>query len=118
MTLRLDVIDVECILGERPNERTVPRPVRIDLSLEVKDDAAESDELSDAADYAEIVEKVRAALVAARCRLVEKAAKVAAEACLAASDKVLSVVAAVTKSAPVPHLRGATAVYTLSRDMR
>ena len=52
MTLRLDSIDVECILGERPGERTVPRPVRIDLSLDVGDAAAESDELSDAADYA------------------------------------------------------------------
>ena len=117
MTLRLDGIDVECILGERPNERTVPRPVRIDLSLKVKDDAATSDELSDAADYAEIVEKVREALVAARCRLVERAAKLVAEVCLAASDKVISVEAAVTKTAPVPHLRGATAVYTLSRQV-
>lgn len=116
MTLRLESIDVDCILGDRPDERNAPRRVRVDLSLEVTGDAAMSDDLSDAADYAEIVEKVRAALVAAKCRLVERAAKIAAEVCLATSGKVVSVEAAVAKPAPVPHLGGATAVCALSRN--
>ena len=110
MKLKLNGIDVDCVIGERPDERTRTQRLRVDVVLTIDDRAAETDELSDTVDYAALTEQVRAALVAAKCRMIERAAKVVADACLA-DGKVASVTVCVTKFGAIPHLESATAVY-------
>ena len=93
MTLRLNGIDVDCVIGERPDERTRLQTLRVDVELEISDVAAETDSLVDTVDYAALTERIRAALASAKCRMIERAAKVS-----------------VTKSGAVPHLESAQAV--------
>ena len=110
MTLRLEGLEVDCVIGERPDERDRVQRLRVDAELEVDGRAAETDDLADAADYAVLAEHIRAALVAARCRLIERAAKVAHGVCLA-DPHVASARVSVTKAGAVPGLAAATAVY-------
>ena len=63
MRLRLDGIDVDCVIGERPDERERLQRLRVDVELAVGEKAAESDELADAVDYAALAKSIRAALV-------------------------------------------------------
>ena len=109
MKLKLNGIDVDCVIGERPDERTRTQRLRVDVVLTIDDRAAETDELSDTVDYAALAEKVRAALVAAKCRMIERAAKVVCDACLAEA-KVSAAEVTVTKSGAIPHLESASAV--------
>ena len=52
MTLKLNGIDVDCVIGERPDERTRLQTLRVDVELEISDVAADTDSLSDTVDYA------------------------------------------------------------------
>jgi len=108
MTLKLNGLEVECIIGERPEERGTEQALRIDAELEVPDLPASTDDIADAVDYAELSERIRNALVAAKCHLIERAARVALDACMA-SRRVLSAKVSVTKSDAVPGLTSATA---------
>jgi len=110
MKLELNGIDVDCVIGERPDERVRVQRLRVDLALDIPDTAAETDELADAVDYAALAEAVRAALVAAKCRMIERAAKVAADVCRA-DRRVRKVAVKVTKTGAIPHLESATAIY-------
>ena len=49
MKLELNGIDVDCIIGERPDERTHPQRLRVDVVLTIGDGASETDELADTA---------------------------------------------------------------------
>lgn len=110
MKLKLNGIDVDCVIGERPDERTRTQRLRVDIVLEIDDRAAETDELGDTVDYAALTEKVRAALVAAKCRMIERAAKVVCDVCLAEA-KVSAAEVSVAKSGAIPHLESASVVY-------
>ena len=110
MTLRLEGLEVDCVIGERPDERDRVQRLRVDAELEVDGRAAETDDLADAADYAVLAARIRAALVAARCRLIERAAKVVHDVCLSCPHVSLAKVS-VTKSGAVPGLASATAAY-------
>ncbi len=110
MRLKLNGIDVDCVIGERPDERTRTQRLRVDIVLAIDDRAAETDELGDTVDYAALTEKVRAALVAAKCRMIERAAKVVCDVCLAEA-KVSAAEVSVAKSGAIPHLESASAVY-------
>ena len=110
MKLKLNGIDVDCIIGERPDERTRTQRLHVDIVLTIDDRAAETDELSDTVDYAALTEKVRAVLVAAKCRMIERAAKVVCDVCLAES-KVSAAEVTVTKSGAISHLESASVVY-------
>jgi len=114
MKLRLNGIDVDCIIGDRSDERERLQTLRVDVELTVPDTAAGTDELSDTVDYAALTERIRAALVVAKCRMIERAAKVVCETCLA-DVKVLFVRASVVKSGAIPHLESAEAVYEQGR---
>ena len=46
MILELNGIDVDCIIGERADERNRLQNLRVDVRLDICGDAAESDELS------------------------------------------------------------------------
>jgi len=109
MTLRLNGIDVDCVIGERPDERTRLQTLRVDVELEIPDDAAETDSLSDTVDYAALTERIRAALASAKCRMIECAAKIVKDICLS-DAKVRAAKVSVMKSGAVPHLESAQAV--------
>ena len=114
MKLELNGIDVECIIGERPDERTRPQRLRVDVVLAIGDRASETDELSDTVDYAALTGKIRAALIEAKCRMIERAAKVVLDLCLA-DEKVSAAKVRVVKSGAIPHLESAAAVIEAVR---
>ena len=114
MKLELNGIDVDCIIGERPDERTRTQRLRVDAVLTIGDKAVETDELADTVDYAALAEKIRAALIAAKCRMIERAAKVVADLCLA-DGKVSAARVRVVKSGAIPHLESAAAVIEVSK---
>ena len=109
MKLELNGIDVDCIIGERPDERTRTQRLRIDVVLTIDDKAAVTDELADTVDYAVLTEGIRAALVAAQCRMIERAAKVVCDLCLK-DVKVSAANVRVVKFGAIPHLESAAAV--------
>ena len=109
MRLRLNGLEVDCVIGELPEERVRTQRLLVDVELEVPDGAAESDEIADAVDYASLAESIRSALVDAKCRLIERAAKVVRDVCLA-DPRVGAARASVTKAGAVANLASATAV--------
>jgi len=109
MKLKLNGIDVDCIIGERPDERTRLQTLRVDVELEIPDAATETDELSDTVDYAALAERIRSALSAAKCRMIERAAKVVRDVCLA-EPSVKAAKVSVAKSGAIPHLESAEVV--------
>lgn len=114
MDLRLNGIDVDCIIGERPDERTRLQRLMVDVSLTVPETAGETDCLADTVDYAALTQRIRAALVAARCQMIERAAKVAADCCLA-EPVVAAADVTVTKTGAVAHLASASVRYRAVR---
>ena len=114
MKLELNGIDVDCIIGERPDERTRTQRLRVDVVMTIDDTVAETDELADTVDYAALTEQVRAALVAAKCKMIERAAKVVCDLCLK-DTKVSAAKVRVTKSGVIEHLESATAVIEASK---
>ena len=110
MLLELNGIDVDCIIGELPDERIRKQSLSVDVALEIDDASAESDDLRDTVDYAALAKSIRKALVAAECRMIERAAKVAYDVCVA-DTKVRSASVKVTKAGAVPHLASASATY-------
>ncbi len=111
MLLELNGIDVECIIGELPEERVRPQTLRVDVRLDISDASAVSDSLDDTVDYAALTESIRAALVSAKCRMIERAAKVVHDLC-AESPMVRSASVKVTKTGAVRHLVSASATYS------
>ena len=114
MKLELNGIDVECIIGERPDERTKTQRLRVDVVLTIDDTAAETDELADTVDYAALTEEICTALVAAKCRMIERAAKVVCDLCLK-DVKVSAAEVRVTKSGAIEHLESASAVIEATK---
>ena len=102
MKLKLNGLAVDCVIGERPDERERLQRLCVDVELAIPDRAAETDELADTVDYA--------ALVAAKCRMIERAAKVVCDVCCAETP-VASATATVTKAGAVPGLASASATY-------
>ena len=61
--LILNGIEVECIIGDQPEERESEQRLLVDVALDIDlADAAESDRLEDTVDYALLVGNIRAAL--------------------------------------------------------
>lgn len=114
MKLELNEIDVECIIGDRDDERNRLQHLRVDVALEITDRAAVTDELSDTVDYYALTQKIRAALIDAKCKMIERAAKIVADVCLE-DDKVKSVIAKITKFGSVEHLASAAATVSVSK---
>ena len=114
MKLELNGIDVDCIIGERPDERTRTQRLRVDVVLTIVDAVTETDELSDTVDYAALTESIRAALIVAKCKMIERAAKVVCDLCLA-DAKVSEANVRVTKSGAIEHLESAAAVIEAAK---
>ena len=114
MKLELNGIDVDCGLGERADERVRTQRLRIDVALTIPDRAGETDGLCDTVDYAALTEKIRTALVAAKCKMIERAARIVCDLCLA-DAKVSAARVRVTKSGAIAHLESASAVVEAER---
>ena len=114
MKLELNGIDVECIIGERPDERTKTQRLRVDVVLTIDDKVAETDELADTVDYATLAEGIRAALIEAKCRMIERAAKVVCDLSLT-DPKVSAAKVRVVKAGAIPHLESAAAVIEAAK---
>lgn len=110
MTLELNGLMVECIIGDLPSERVLPQKLRVDVSLEIGDEAARSDRLEDTVDYAKLSKLIRDSLVWEKCRMIEHAAKIVLDACLI-EEKVRYANVKVTKFGAVPHLESASVSY-------
>ena len=112
--LRLNGIEVACIIGDLPEERQREQRLVVDATLELDlSAAAASDALADTVDYAALTRRIRERLRGAKCRLVERAAALVLEECLADS-RVMRATVAVRKSGCVPGL--ASAEVVLSRN--
>ena len=107
--IRLKNLAVKCVLGDLPEERAEERTVYVDAELELDlNTAAASDSLTDTVDYAALAGAIRRTLAEAKCRLLERAAALTAEACLA-DKRVKRVRAAVRKTGGVDGLGEAEA---------
>jgi len=115
MILELNGIDVDCIIGDRAEERTRTQRLLVEIRLEIGDEAAESDALSDTVDYAALTEKVRAALQSARCRMIERAAKVVCD-CCREDPRVHAATVRIVKAGAVAHLASAAATYAAPKE--
>lgn len=105
--LKLNSIEVECIIGDLPEERESEQKILVDVSLDMDlDEASSTDSLEDTVDYALLVGNIREALEDARCRLLERAAGVVADVCLS-DPRVESVTVGVRKFGSVPGLGSA-----------
>ena len=113
MRLEVNGIAVDCVIGDLPDERDRLQRLLVDVELELPDRVAETDDLADTVDYAALAERVRARLVAARCRMVERAAKLAHEASLEAAGgcRPTAVRVTVTKTGAVPGVASVSAIY-------
>ncbi len=113
--LRLNGIEVLCIIGDLPNERLREQRLMVDVELELDlSAAARSDDLADTVDYAELSRRIREVLRAAQCRLVERAAHLAAEVCLE-DRRVCRTTVSVRKSGSVRGLTASEVVLARGR---
>ena len=115
MILRLNGVEVECVIGDLPEERVRTQRLTVDLALELADAVARDDRLESTVDYVKLSEAVRAALIESRCRMIERAAFIVAR-LAAGTDKVLRATARVTKYGSVPGMASATAEYTMTAE--
>lgn len=112
--LSLNQLEVNCVIGERPDERERLQKLIIDAELEISTASALSDNLADTADYAALAEKITATLKDAKCMMIERAAYLAATICL--EDKAVNAVnLKVTKSGAIEGLRSASVTVSLKQ---
>ena len=112
--LKLNGIEVECIIGDQPEERENEQRLLVDVALDIDlVDAAESDRLDDTVDYSILVGNIREALEDAQCRLLERAAGVVADVCLS-DPRVERVTVGVRKFGSVSGLGSAEVRVTRS----
>ena len=112
--LKLNGIEVECIIGDQPEERENEQRLLVDVALDIDlVDAAESDRLDDTVDYSLLVGNIREALEDAQCRLLERAAGVVADVCLS-DPRVERVTVGVRKFGSVSGLGSAEVRVTRS----
>lgn len=114
-TLRLNAIEVQCIIGDLPEERLREQHLEVSVELELDLSAASrSDDLEDTIDYAALSRRIRDILRTAKCRLVERAAGLVADVCLV-DERVQRATAIVRKSGCVPGLASAEVIVTRTR---
>lgn len=115
MQLELNGLTVACIIGDLPHERTATQVLRVDLALTIPADAAKTDALADTVDYAALTERVRAALVAAKCRMIERAAKLVLDLCFG-DARVCQARVRITKAGAVANLDSAAVILEATRE--
>ena len=107
--LAIENLRVRCVVGDLPEERERESELRVDVRMECPARAAAlADDLACTVDYAAVALRISEALREAKCRLLERAAEIAAGVCLSHA-RVESVKVRVSKASPVPGV-GAAAV--------
>ncbi|MBR1920623.1 MAG: dihydroneopterin aldolase [Kiritimatiellae bacterium] len=114
MVLALDDLAVECIIGERPEERRRRQRLTVNVRLELPETACRTDALADTVDYAALAARISRALREAKCRMLERAARVVMDVCLA-DGRVRAATVEVSKSGAHPRLRAGRVVLTGKR---
>ena len=114
MILEINGIEVNCIIGDLPEERLRPQMLLVDVKLTTNTAAARSDKLSDGVDYLVIVKEIRNTLVEAQCHLIENAAYLLAQKLLLFKG-VWKAEVRVEKFGSIPGVRSAAAVFTAQR---
>ncbi len=110
--IELRGLTADTVIGVGARERRAPRPVVVDVVLEVDlRDAVRRDRLADTVDYAALAARVRRTVAASRVRLLEALAGRIARVCLAA-PRVTAVEVAVRKPGA---LAGVTASVVIRR---
>lgn len=113
--LRLNGLEIECVIGDLHEERVREQLIMLDIVLTCGlREAGASDDLRDTVDYAALSETIRRKVRAARCRMIERAAELAAQVCLE-DPRVLEVGVRVEKAGAVPGLRSAAVEITRFR---
>lgn len=114
--LELLGLEVECVIGDLPDERRCEQRLVVDVSLACDlAAAAASDALRDTVDYAALSAKIRDTLRDARCHMIERAAECVAAICLA-DPRVKEARVRVEKSGCVRGLRAAAVVIVRDRN--
>ncbi len=116
MTIELEDIRVNCILGDLPEERIAAQSIRVDLTLSLESSSVLSDNLSDTVDYAEVVSRVQAVLQKGCCRLLERAAALVLEEVFRTDSRIQSAHVQVTKFNSIPGLSQARVILEKTRD--
>ena len=116
MKLDIEGIEVDCIIGDLPEERMRAQRLIVDAALVIDDTAASSDALADTADYVAIADAIRRTLVDAKCKLIERAARIAADACIEFAH-VSSCEIKVTKRGAVPGIARTSATCKAARGL-
>ncbi len=115
MTLELNGLKVDCIIGDRPEERTREQTLLIDVVMSIGTKVAYSDSLDDTVDYVTLSENITKGLKDAKCYMIEKAAYLISQICLA-NMVVQKVQVRVCKSGTVPGLASATACIEMTQQ--
>ena len=102
-TLLLEGLRIECIIGDRPHERTFPQELLVDLALQCDlRPAAASDALADTVDYVAVAQAIRTTLTSARCQMIERAAQLAIDAAFATDPRIQAVQITLRKPHALP----------------
>ena len=115
--LELNALEVSCIIGDLPWERETEQLLKVDIELGISGAVFISDELSDTVDYARLAGIVSERLKTAKCRMIERAARVVADACLEEAGVSFARVK-VTKFGAIEHLKSASVAVTLFKKQK
>ncbi len=118
-TIRIEGLELRCIVGVRSYERRREQPLRIDvrLGLDLRG-AGRSGRITDTADYARVADEVTALLRFREYRLLEVAAEEAAAMLLGVHSAVSEVTLRLDKpQALAGRARGASVEITRSREV-
>jgi dihydroneopterin aldolase len=99
-SLFLEDFRIHCIIGDLPYEREQPQDIL--LNMEIFCDtrlAAKTDNLDDTVNYVAVMDAVRAALIDAKCKMIERAAQLAIDTTFAQDERILAVTVTLRK----PH---------------
>ncbi len=107
MLLKLNGLDVLCIIGDRADERVRRQHLFVDVEMTLPDTASRTDALDDTVDYAALTERIVATLVSAKCKMIERAARLVLE---AVPESVPHVRVTVTKKGAIDALESASVV--------
>lgn len=109
-------LSVECIIGTRPEERTMKQVVVLNVELECDlAEAGRSDDLADTVNYSELQSKIVATAIEGEFLLIERLAAVVADLCLAER---LVEGAVITVDKPGALVGAKSAAVTICRDKK
>ena len=114
-TIRIEQLELDCLIGINPWERLAKQRITIDISMDIDLSAAgKSDSIRDTVDYRGVAKAVTAEVTSSSYKLVEALAARLAEICMA-NDRVQSVEVTLRKPGAV---RNATSVGVTVRRSR